>query len=213
MHRSLLVVSMAAAMALAGGAQAQSTRNLYVGGAVGPSKFDFDTNSLVISGATASTFSVDDDSGRAVKIFGGWRFNPFFAAEVGLTDFGTFIATRRVTAPGTGTLRSEVSVAGLYLDAVGLVPIGGAVELFGKVGVIATVTAAERSTTGAVSLPADSGDDADSSAGLHAGVGMNVRITPRVWLRVEYERAFSVGHAALGEGDVSAFFLGASYRF
>jgi OmpA-OmpF porin, OOP family len=209
----LLVSSMMVAMALAGGAQAQLMQKLYVGGAAGPSKFAFDTSSLIVNGATASTFTVNDDKSTALKVFGGWRFNPYFAAEVGITDFGTFTATRTVTSPAAGSIRSEISVGGVYVDAVGLVPVGGAVELFGKVGVIATGTAAKRSTTGAVALPADSEDDGDGGAGLHAGLGMNVRITSRVWLRLEYERAFKVGSQALGEGDVSAFFLGASYRF
>jgi hypothetical protein len=42
---------------------------------------------------------------------------------------------------------------------------------------------------------------------------MNVRLAPRFALRLEYERAFDVGDKVIGEGDVSAAFVGVSYRF
>jgi OmpA-OmpF porin, OOP family len=203
-----------AAMALAGSAHAQWTRQLYVGGGGGHSKFVFDAGSVAVNGATASTFNVDDDSSTAFKVYGGWRLNPFFAAEVGIVNFGTFSATRNVTAPAAGSLHSEIDVTGVYVDAVGFAPIGNVVELFGKVGLIATGTSATRSTTGSVFINGGrSSDDTASSTGLHAGLGMNLRITERVWIRLEYERAYNVGDRAVGEGDVSAAFIGAHYRF
>jgi OmpA-OmpF porin, OOP family len=203
------------ASGLAGSAQAQwGASHVYVGAGAGPSKFSFDSGSLPITNSTASSLSVDDDSSTAAKIYGGWRFNPFFAAEVGIVDFGTFTATRQATAPALGTARSEISVAGVYVDAVGIAPIAGAFELFGKVGAIATGVSAKRTTTGGVLIDgSNSSDDSTGGTKLHAAVGMNFRITSRVWARLEYERAFKVGDKALGEGDVSAFSIGASYRF
>jgi OmpA-OmpF porin, OOP family len=212
MPRSVLVLWAALALAVPGAVRAQALQPLYVGGAAGPSKFAYDTGSLPIANATATNFSVDDDSGTAVKVYGGWRFNPYFAAEAGIVDFGTFSATRTTA---TGSARSEITVTGVYIDAVGLAPLGGAVELFGKLGVLAAGTSAKRSTTGTVSIggTTSSSDDTASSTGLHVAAGVNFRITSRVWARLEYERAYSVGDEQLGKGDVSAFTIGASYRF
>jgi OmpA-OmpF porin, OOP family len=206
----------AIALALAGGAQAQWLSHVYVGGGVGPSKFAYDQESLPIVNSTASTFSVDDDKSTAFKIYGGWRVNPFFAAEIGIVDFGSFTATRTLAAPSAGTARSEISVAGLTLDAVGIAPLGGSAELFAKLGAFVWGESSKRSTTGSVVIGTSSSSSTDDSAGgtsLHAAAGVNIRITSKVWARIEYERAFSVGDKVLGEGDVSAFTIGAMYRF
>ncbi len=212
MYRWLVL---ALAMAVSGVAQAQWKDPIYVGGAAGPSKFSYDTGSIPIVNAASSTFSVDDDSDTAFKIFGGWRFNRYFAAEVGIVDFGTFSATRSVTGGTPGSAHSEISVAGVYVDAVAIAPVLDYFDFFAKVGAIATGVSAKRSTTGSVSIggTSSSSDDTASGTGLHAAVGVNFRITSRVWGRMEYERAFGVGDKVLGEGDVSAFTIGASYRF
>lgn len=140
--------------------------------------------------------------------------NPYFAGEVGIVDFGKFSATRTATAPLAGSVRSDITVTGVYVDAVGIAPLGSVAELFAKAGVLFAGVSSTRTTTGAVTIGgARSSDDTASSTGLHVGAGLNFRITSRVWLRVEYERAYSVGDQKLGEGDVSAFTLGASYRF
>lgn len=212
MKRSVLALGAVFALSLPCAAGAQVLHQLYVGGAAGSSKFAYDSGSLPIVNATTSNFSVDDDSDTAIKVYGGWRFNPYFAAEAGIVDYGKFSATR--TTP-TGSARSEITVTGIYIDAVGLAPLGGAVELFGKLGILAAGTSANRSTTGSVSIggTTNSSDDTASSTGLHVAAGVNFRITSRVWARLEYERAYSVGDKQLGEGDVSAFTIGAAYRF
>jgi len=215
MQRLVLVLWAVLALTVSGTAAAQrGYQQLYVGGGAGPSKFSYDTGSLPIVNSPASTFSVNDDSDTAFKIYGGWRFNPYFAAELGIVDYGKFSATRTVNPPGNGTARSDITVTGIYVDAVGLAPIAGAVELFGKAGFLAAGTHATRSTTGSVSIGGtNSSDDTASSTGLHVAAGVNFRITRSVWGRLEYERAYGIGDTKLGKGDVSAFTLGASYRF
>jgi OmpA-OmpF porin, OOP family len=212
MKRSVLVLWAVLAFLLPGAAGAQALQQLYVGGAAGSSKFTYDTGSLPIANATTTTFSVNDDSDTAIKVYGGWRFNPYFAAEVAIVDYGKFSATRSTPS---GSARSDITVTGVSVDAVGLAPIGGVVELFGKVGLIAAGTHATRSTTGSVSIggTTSSSDDTASSTGAHVAAGVNFRITSRVWARLEYERAYGVGDKQLGEGDVRAVTIGAAYRF
>lgn len=62
---------MAVALTVASGAWAQVRQALYIGGAAGSSKLTYDTGSLPIANTTASTFSVNDDSDTAFKVFGG----------------------------------------------------------------------------------------------------------------------------------------------
>jgi OOP family OmpA-OmpF porin len=192
-------------------AHAQSG-NLYLGGAIGSSKMSFDGNSLQVQGATASSLSTDDSS-TGFKVYGGYRFHRNFAVELGIVDYGEFTATRTVTAPGPGSVRSQNTVTGVYGDLVGIIPVGSSVELFAKLGFIASGTHASLSTTGAVSVVGDS-SGSDSETGLHAGLGAEVLVSQHVAIRLEYEQASNIGDTATtGSGDVRALFIGATYRY
>jgi OOP family OmpA-OmpF porin len=192
-------------------AHAQSSK-LYVGGAIGSSKMSFDSNSLQVQGSSASTLTTDESS-TGFKIYGGYRFHRNFAVEVGIVDYGDFTATRTVTAPGPGSVRSELTVTGVYGDLVGIIPVGSSVELFGKVGFIATGAHTNLSTTGAVAIVGDS-SGSDSETGLHAGLGAEVLVAQHFAIRVEYEQASNVGDTAkTGSGDIRALFVGGTYRF
>jgi opacity protein-like surface antigen len=206
------IVAGCIALAAAGSAQAQWMQNLYVGGAVGPSKMNFKSDTLTISGGPASTLTKNDESGTAVKAYLGYRLNPYFGGEIGIVDYGSFTATRSLNAPANGSVRSEIDVFGVYFDAVGFVPLGGSVDLFAKLGVLASNTYADRTLSGSVSVSGNE-DGSHSESNLHAALGAQFSVTRRIAVRLEYERAFKVGNGATGEGDVSALFIGANWRF
>lgn len=69
-------------------------------------------------GSVDSDFSRQDDLG--LKLFGGYRINKNFAAEVGYVNFGDETASR-----GQDTL---------YLSVLGIAPINNQFSIFGKVG-------------------------------------------------------------------------------
>jgi len=193
-------------------AQPYAYRGAYAGGAVGPSTMSIQSDSLAVGGATASTLSTEQKS-TAFKGFGGYRFNPNFAAEGGFVYFGKFRATRTVTAPMAGTVRSDLTVLGAYVNAVGIAPITENFELFGKLGFIVTGTVADRTSTGSVALVGDS-VGAHIERNLHLGAGAELRFTPKFGMRLEYEKAFGVGDAkTIGEGDIDVVFLGLVFRF
>ena len=199
-------------LAAAAHAQQYAYRGAYAGGAVGPSTMSFEGDSLAVASATASSLSTEQKS-TAFKGYGGYRFNPNFAAEGGFVSFGKFRATRTVTAPAAGTARSDLTVIGAYANAVGIAPVSEHFELFGKLGFIVTGTVADRSSTGAVALVGDS-TASHVERNLHLGAGAEVRFTRKLGMRVEYEKAFGVGDAkTTGEGDIGVFFLGLTYRF
>jgi OOP family OmpA-OmpF porin len=209
--RSIVAVALVAIFAAAPRADAQDLR-FYVGGGAGPSTMEFEKDSLQISGVLSSTFTETDASSTAFKVYGGWRFNRFFAGEVGIVDFGKFRATRTVNPPGNGTVSAQIEVTGVYLDAVGTIPIGNSFELQAKVGALASSTYADRSHTGAITVNGNE-DGSHEETNLHVSVGAEWRVTQRIAVRLEYDRAYGVGDANTGQGDVSAFFLGANYRF
>jgi OmpA-OmpF porin, OOP family len=211
MRRIWISLVALATLTAAGTAAAQSDRGWYGGVSLGRSSVNFDDDFLAISGATASTLSKDDtDSG--VKLFAGYRLQRNFALEGGFTDFGSFSAERRITAPATGTASASVKSSGFHLDAVGILPIGN-FDLLAKLGLIYTTTKTDLSSTGAVVLTADRSAK-KSELNPKLGVGVEYHFSRALSLRSEYEQAFSVGDAnSTGEGDIQMLSVGLIFRF
>jgi OOP family OmpA-OmpF porin len=185
---SWLVVAAFALAAAGAHAQAQpaADRGWYAGIGLGQSKIDFGSNPVPAFGVTSDTISADDTD-SSYKLLGGYRFNRYLALEGGYTDFGSFSATRRVTAPGSGTVTSNIKTSGVHFDVMGIIPAGDRFEFFGKVGLIRTVTQTDLSTTGSVVLigPAHS---TDYNVSPRIGIGAYVRFTRALGLRIEYEQ-------------------------
>lgn len=106
--------SLLGSLGLAGTAQAQA-QGLYVGGSAGGSHFK--GNSI---GGMAT-----DRSDTGLKVFGGYQFTPNIALEGGYVDFGKFKSSA-----------GQIKARGVYLDAVGTVPISGPWSAIGRVGVV-----------------------------------------------------------------------------
>jgi opacity protein-like surface antigen len=208
-----------AALATATAAQAQMTprgERFYIGLSAGQGKADVPEGANPpVAGALASTSS-KEDSDTAFKVFFGYRMLPNLAFEAGITDFGTYTNKRTVTsssiASGTGDFKSEVSVAGVHLDALGILPLAGNTDVFGKIGLVATSVKNKLSTT-SPAFRAVSPDDT-GSANLKLGVGAEWRIA-RVGLRVEYEQIFNVGDSRVtgGKFDIRMVSAGLTVRF
>ena len=114
-----LAAAITATLAAGGTAHAQlaSTPGYYIGGNVGQSHLKDD-----------SPLGTDTDrSDTGYKFYGGYQFNPNFALELGYTGLGKF------EAPS-----GDVKARGLYLDAVGLVPLAPQWSALGRIGVVDT---------------------------------------------------------------------------
>ncbi len=103
----------------------------------------------------------DNGSGVSGKLFGGYQFTPNFALEAGLADLGRI---------ESGSARSH----GEYLDAVGILPLGDAWSLLGRLGVAHAA------------LKTSAGDD--SGNGLKLGLGAQYALSGNLALRAEWER-------------------------
>ncbi|WP_284616010.1 outer membrane beta-barrel protein [Aquabacterium humicola] len=161
MNQILRPARVALLLAAASVAQAEG---LYGGASLGQS--DWKTEQL-------PNFGVDRRD-TAGKVFGGWRFGPNFAAELGYARLGRARYTGGVI-PGTVTLRGH----GLYLDAVGTVPLGANFSVLARAGVF----------TGRARLDAPvAGSDADHGTRWKAGLGAEYAFNPQWAARIEWER-------------------------
>jgi OOP family OmpA-OmpF porin len=180
-------------LALPAAAQ-MSMSSAYIGGGLGQSKFKDGCSGL--SGLGVSC----DDSDTSFKIFGGYQFNRYIAAELGYNDLGK----AKVTGPG-GT--DEFKATAWELSAVGSWPVMDQLAVFGRLGAYYG--------EGKISGP-DNGEK--KTTNLTFGAGAQYDFTRNFGVRIEWQR-FSkikfhndvVGVDAEGDVDV----LGASvlYRF
>ncbi len=164
-------------------------QGFYLGAGVGDFSTSLDNaNNLGDVTDANLDFGSNNDS---TKIFAGWRFNRFFAAQFDYTNFGESNAD---LAAGNITAKTK----GYTPSLVGTLPLGP-VELFARAGVIFYDLNVNNDTSNLVDT---SGHDP-----LY-GAGIGVTIAKRVSLRAEYER---INISDLN--DANAVWLTAAWRF
>jgi OOP family OmpA-OmpF porin len=211
MNTHLTAICIGAALAgTTGPAMAQA--GWYAGLTLGASDANMNADVVAVSGATATNF-VTDQRDPGVKVLAGYRFNRYFALEGGFAWLGEFQATNQVTAPTTGALNADIRVIGLFVDAVGLLPVGEKFAAFGKLGVVGSETRTFRSTSGTVTpAPGSNTNASTDEANLKFGLGVQYDFG-QVTLRAEWERILDVGDANTGEFDLSLYSVGLLFRF
>lgn len=168
----------AAILAASLGALPAHADNLYVGAALGLPHFGAGNNGF--NGITGQ------GSGVSSKLFGGYQFTPNFALEAGVADLGHI-------KNDTGSVSSQ----GVFLDAVGLLPLTNKWSLLGSLGVAH------------VNLNTSNGDA--SGNGAKVGLGAQYALTSNVVMRGEWE-----GYRPSAFGDkpkIEQFTIGARMAF
>ncbi|MDH3314343.1 MAG: outer membrane beta-barrel protein [Gammaproteobacteria bacterium] len=161
---SSALLGLNASPALAQGMGLGPDAGFYVGAGAGFTSIDL-CGDPALAGATSCD---DDDVG--FKVFGGFKFNQYFGAEIGYADLGEV----SVSGPG-GTATAEVD--GFQFAAVGSYPIEQ-FSLLGKVGFFAW--------DGEISTPIGSFDD--DGTDFMFGLGGAFHFTPQFSVRGEWER-------------------------
>lgn len=154
-------------------AQTPSQSPFYFGGSIGAPRWDVD-------GVNGS------NSGAGLKLYGGWALTPNFALEAGAMDLGKL-------SSGGGSVRGR----GLFLDAVGTLPLEGPWSLLGRAGLVHSK----------VSVPGDS----DRGTGVKFGLGGQYQLNANLALRAEWEH-----HRLSAFGDhpkTDLWSIGAKYSF
>jgi len=175
--RSLLSGVALAAVAGAVTAQTPEVRpGPYVGATIG--KPDWKADSIGgISG---------DTSGTAFKLYGGYRLNRNFAAELSGVRLGKL----------SGPL-GEAKASGYALDAVGLLPLSPAWTALGRVG--------------AARIKTSAGGASDRNTVPKFGLGAQYQLNTNTALRGEWERYRLDAFGA--KSNVDTFSLGAQVSF
>jgi OmpA-OmpF porin, OOP family len=159
---------------------------VYVGGSLGQATFrEFCVD--------APTVLACDDKGMAWKLFGGYRFNPFFAVEASYVDFGEIEGT---LSTGSGRRVIPLSQSGLGLAVVGSYGFTPRFSVFGKAGFLMT----EQETPASAS-----GNTQREETELHYGIGARFAFAPAWSARAEWERTEKT--------KVDLWSIGVEFRF
>lgn len=173
-------------------ALADNEKGLYAGAGVGVfSLKGGDVDSAADIEAIVSGFDSDDTS---FKVFAGWRFMPYFSAELAYIDFGG----PDDDVSGTN-VKAEIDGVAPYL--IGTLPLGP-LELFAKVGYLFYDLKVEVSGQ---ELGSVSGNDED----LIYGAGVGITLFGRVNANIEYEKIDLSGAV----DDADAVWLTGAWRF
>ena len=76
-----------------------------------------------------------DDNGTGTKLYGGYGFNKYFAAEVAIYNFAEASVGALEVSPGTFA-SGEVSMKGIAAYAVGMYPLSKKFNIMAKLGVL-----------------------------------------------------------------------------
>jgi OmpA-OmpF porin, OOP family len=195
----LTTLSLAAATAFAGSALAQSATQetgAYAGLSIGQSKSKDACSGGTLPGVSTSC----DDTDTAWKIFGGYQFMRYLAAEVAYTDFGKV----KASASASGVSASaEVKSNAWELVAVGSYPIGtSGFAPYVKAGFYRGESKASGDVTGK-----------DTNNDWTAGIGVRYDIMRNFAVRAEWQRYNSVGGDNAGKSDIDVLSIGALYKF
>lgn len=155
--KKMIIPAVVAAVAFA--ANPVLAESAYLGAAFGQTKGDLDFGPAIVAAADT------DDETSLAKYFLGFEVNRYFAIEGGYADFGTYSYTHNAA-------RNNIDAKGIFLDAVGKLPIGSSFSLFGKVGVVRAGL---------------KGDARDDTNGFKLGLGAEYLFSSNFAVRGEYE--------------------------
>lgn len=159
MNTQHILGAIAATLLVSAGARAGDT-GFYVGASAGE--------------ATQSSTEFDGHD-PSFRLFGGYSFGRYFAAEAGYIDGGTQEDT-------IGSLRATVDSEGYFATVLARLPLGEVIVPYAKLGYVAY------DSTTTVSNGTQRASESFSDEDLSYGVGVEFRLGERLRLRVDYEK-------------------------
>ena len=189
---------------------AWADRGPYVGGGIGRSVADVDSNNVSVnavdSGFTSAQTNTVDDTATGWKAFGGVRFHEHFALEGHYVDLGRIKFNTRTTGPNS-FIAGRADATAWGVDAMAIYPATKELTVFGKVGVFRWDI--DGKVPKISNGQARSGREDDSGYSAKAGIGLSLRLIELVGVRMEAEYYPRVGDKdKIGRADV--FFFSAS---
>jgi OOP family OmpA-OmpF porin len=236
MKKLSVILLVVASILFAGFAEAakpkKRTRNAnrvgaYGGALIGRSSFSGDQSAneqglidtLVGTGnpiQNLSSSTTDSDIGYQATF--GYRFNRYFAAELGLAQFGTLSSTAKADMDfGDGFVPASVSLefraGGPIMSAIGILPINDKFELYGRLGYL--FASSERELSSRVDGQSGSfGSAKGDSQNPVYGIGFAWHINQVYSIRGEFQKIDQLGQEdRTGAEDVTIIGVGLSVRF
>lgn len=188
----------------------------YVGIAAGGSGADFEAASTVYPSTLGrGTTQRRDRNDKAARIFGGYSFSPYIAAEISAGIVGQFDVTER---SGSQSLRNELSVGAIAIDAVATWPVSRRLGIYAGAGAAyARVKSSVTLSGGAQLAPGTKLKRTDSRTIPHARIGVAWQPANRWHVRFETDAYFDAGVGqgpnATGTSNLNTLAVGVAYRF
>jgi opacity protein-like surface antigen len=148
----------------------------------------------------------------------GFRFTRYFAAEIGLAQFGSVTSTIRSEMDfGQGfvptSLKLDFSAGGPIFSAIGILPLNDKFELFGRAGYMFTSAKRELSSNIDGSRGVF-GEGKGDSQDLVLGAGVSFNVNQVYSARLEYLKLDEIGEEGrTGTEDLNILSLGLVVRF
>lgn len=143
-------------------------------GIVGPyARVEVGRSNFGLSGSQAS----GDEHGKAIKVFGGYRFNENFGAEAGYASLGSFSSSTNV---GGVTIKQDGKASSIFGAATGRLPLNELFALHGRLGLSAG------NVSGTNLLP-DANNLMGSKTSVLLGLGAEYRPRPNIALTINYD--------------------------
>jgi OOP family OmpA-OmpF porin len=215
MTNKTLFIGAAALLMFSGGGLHAQDQGWYIGVGVGQSKAKDVGDCSDLQTLTPSTVSCSTkDTSTGGKVFGGYQFNQYVAAEAGYVNLGKFTLSASVPPPSPfATASASDKVSGLSVDAVGTWPITPEFALLGRIGIFFWKLEASSSIAFTNPLAPCCTSDNVTGAGADFGVGAKYDFAKNMGVRAEFQRFKSIGNDTTGKTDVDLLSASFVYRF
>jgi OOP family OmpA-OmpF porin len=155
----------------------------------------------------------NNHTSAGAKLFGGYQFNQYGAAEVSYVNLGKFTLLANGNISGTPTTASgSYKARGYGVDAVATWPITPEFGVLGRIGVFRWTVDASASTSVSNNPSIDTRHKATGNS-LDFGVGVKYGIHKNVDVRAELQRFQGIGTDKTGKSDVDSISASLVYRF
>jgi hypothetical protein len=161
------------------------------------------------------TSSLGDDRDASFGMSAGYRLFRWLALEGGYADLGEIVYRNDSVGTQFGNpeqwfQKQAVSVSGITLSALGILPVSYRWELYARAGLLFATNEIDLYITDRVG--ADNVQFSDSSTEMLAGVGASFSFAEVYAARFEFQRIFDAGEN-LVEGDLDILSIGFTVSF
>jgi OOP family OmpA-OmpF porin len=222
--RPLQLTAAVAALGIASSAAAQSPMvapnfmtGFYLGAGLGYGNADFKSSTFDVSQNLVGGSQQNSDDGNywtPWKIFGGYRFTPFLAAEAAYLSAGNYSYDSTVFQNGVqvGTVNSDYKVSSFNLAGIARYPFqntGFAIQ--GKLG--AAIAEAKNDINVSSPLLGTNRSESSTRTNLLWGGGVSYDFSNRIGTILEYENIGEVGSNNTGKATIYTVTGSVYYRF